>query len=246
MNDMVSAAQSKGIREIAITDHYDPDYPDPNFPFIINFEKYHKAITEAQKIFKGKIKVLRGVEIGIQHGNTLQKCKTAAKAYDYDFILGSFHSTLGQDLYSAYFDHRSVEEGTETYYAYMYDCLRQFNDYDVIGHFNVIDRYASYVADYRPYMDIIEAILKLIITNGKGIEINTSSFRYNMGGVTTPSEAIFKLYQSLGGEIVTIGSDAHYAKHLGYMYDWAVEFMKHNRFRYLTTFEGRKPSFVKL
>ena len=32
MDEMLAGAYAKGIQTLAITDHYDPGYPDPEFP----------------------------------------------------------------------------------------------------------------------------------------------------------------------------------------------------------------------
>ena len=240
LRDMVRAAVTAGIRELAVTDHYDPDYPDRNFPFELDFSAYHKGLEEVGREFSDRIRIVKGIEIGIQHGDTNQKCRETAAAYPYDFIIGSFHCTGGQDLYTEYFKTRSDEAGVAEFYEYVYQGIRDFQDFDVLGHINVIDRYVKQIPDYRPYMEIIEAILKELISLGKGIEINTSSFRYGMNGRTTPSAEILTLYKDLGGEIITYGSDAHRESHLGYKYKEAMEILQHHGFRYLATFRERK------
>ena len=247
MNEMIAAAIKKGVLEIAVTDHYDPDYPDPDYPFGIDFPNYHKKLREAAGAYKSRIKIIKGIEIGIQHGKTLLKCEAAATAFPYDFILGSFHAAYNQDLYTQYFkNNRAVESGFYDFYLYMADCIKEYKNFDVIGHFNVIDRYAGYIPEYAPYMEIIEKILKMLIEDGKGLEFNTSSFRYGMGARTTPSKEILKLYKKLGGEIITIGSDAHKAQDIGYKYHDAVEIIRSYGFQYISTFENRKPAFVRI
>ena len=244
--EMIEEAVRKGIKEIAITDHYDPDYPDSDYPFEITFPRYHKKLLEVSKRYRDRIKVVKGIEIGIQHGKTLAKCERAANAFSYDFILGSFHSAYGQDLYGEYFSKRSVEDGFYDFYIYMEDCLKNYKNFDVLGHFNVVDRYSEYIPDYAPYMDVIGRILKLLIRDGKGLEFNTSSFRYSMGGRTKPSKEILELYRKLGGEIITIGSDAHKTQDIGFKYDTAISILKSHGFDYIATFENRKPTFVKI
>jgi histidinol-phosphatase (PHP family) len=171
----------------------------------------------------------------------------SAKSFDYDFILGSFHCAEGKELYgNAYFENRSVEDAYISFYTYMYDCLKLYKDYDVLGHFNIIDRYAEYVAKPSLYMDIVEAILKLIIDDGKGIEINTSSFRYGMGERTTPAKEILQLYKDLGGTIITAGSDAHKPDDVKFKLDEAYYMMESAGFKYFTTFSQRIPHFIKL
>ena len=246
ISEIIDTAIEKGIKEIAITDHYDPDYPDPDFPFDINFISYHNALLKAEREYKDRIKILKGIEIGIQHGETLIKCEKAANAFPYDIVLGSFHTICGDDLYSNYFTNRNAEEGVRDYYVYMADCLKIYKNFDILGHINVIDRYAGHVPDYSPYMEIIESILRMLIENGKGIETNASGAWYGMGERTMPSKEILKLYKDLGGEIITIGSDAHKVSQIGYGYNAAVESLKSHGFKYICTFEGRKHKFVKI
>lgn len=247
MSDMVESACVKGLKELAITDHYDPDYPDKQYPFDLELDRYNKELRQFEVLYKDRIKIVKGIEIGIQHGSTLEKCSQAAKAFNYDFILGSFHCAHGHELYgNAYFENRTLEDAYLSFYTYMYDCLKVYKDYDVLAHFNIIDRYASYVPKPSLYMDIVEALLKLIIDDGKGIEINTSSFRYGMGERTTPAKEILQLYKDLGGTIITAGSDAHKPEDIGYKLDYAYYMMKSAGFRYFTTFNQRIPSFIAL
>ena len=247
MADMIDSAFKTGIKELAITDHYDPDYPDPNFHFEIDLVAYHKALDEAKETNRNRIKIVKGLEICIQHGDTLKKCTAESHAFDYDFIIGSFHCAEGYEIDTdRFYKNRSAEDSYIAFYTYMHDCLKQYTDYDVIGHFNIIDRYSDRIPDSSIYMGLVEEILRLIISDGKGIEINTSSFRYGMGERTTPAKEIFKLYKDLGGEIVTIGSDAHRMKDIGCKFDYSVEMIKSVGLKYLATFDQRKVNFIKL
>lgn len=247
MSEMIDAACKIGIKEMAITDHYDPEYPDLSIPFDLDFPKYYEALNEAKDAYRDKIKIIKGIEIGIQHGKILEKCKIKANEFDYDFIIGSFHSAEGYQLYrGGFFENRSAEDSYIAFYTYMQDCLDQYQDYDVLGHFNIIDRYSDRIPSPSVYMDLVEDILKKMIDNGKGIEINTSSFRYGMGERTTPAQEILQLYKDLGGEIITIGSDAHKVKDLGYKLDFATDMIKSVGLKYLATFDQRKLSFVTI
>lgn len=247
MLQMVEAGISVGLKEIAITDHFDPDYPDPNWSSDMDFDGYHKQLEETAVACANRIKVIRGIEIGIQHGETLTKCRNAARSYGYDFVIGSFHCAEGIELsQGGFFDHRSVEESTSAFYRYVLSTLKEYDDFDVLGHINVIDRYGAYIPDYSCCNDIVTEILKLLIEKGKGIEINTSSFRYGMDTHTTPTDEILALYRSLGGEIITIGSDAHSPRHVGYKLSWALEKMRQMGFRYLTTFDQRIPRYLSI
>lgn len=247
MKEMIEAACKMGIKEMAITDHYDPDYPDLEFPFELDFSGYHKALNDMKESYKGRIKLLKGIEIGVQAGSTMEKCKLRANDFDYDFIIGSFHCAEGHALYgTSFFENRSAEDSYIASYTNMRDCLLKYKDYDVLGHFNIIDRYTDRIPSSAVYMELVEEILKIIIADGKGIEINTSSFRYGMGERTTPPQEVLQLFNDLGGEIITIGSDAHRTKDIGYRFDFATEMIKSVGLKYLATFDQRKLNFVKL
>ena len=246
MKSIIDAGVQQGLKGIAITDHYDPDYPTPEFQFTPDFPAYQREMEELKETYRDKIGVILGIEIGIQHGKTLDKCKNAATEYPYDFILGSFHCAHGKDLYVDYYNDWSIEEAYHGFYQYMVDCLDDYQAFDVLGHINIIDRYTSRIPSYGPYMEKIEAILRLLVDRGKGLEINTSSFRYNLGDITTPSKEILSLYKEVGGEIITLGSDAHSPRHVGYKLDWAENFAKSQGFRYYAHYKNRLPIFEKI
>lgn len=82
------------------------------------------------------------------------------------------------------------------------------------GHLDYIARYIpanSYTYDWHDFNDLICIILKTIIEQGKGIEINTAGLKYGMPE-PNPCLDIVKIYHDLGGEIITVGSDAHEVK----------------------------------
>ena len=247
MKQMAEAAASLGLSEIVVTDHYDPDYPLPDWTVNVDFASYIKKIDETALLFRNRINVKKGIEIGIQHGETLKKCSSAANSGDYDFIIGSFHCAEGFELSCGdFFEGRSAADAIAAFYRYNILCLSSYNDFDVLGHINVIDRYAPELPDPDSNRDLLEELLTLIIEKGKGIEINTSSFRYGMGDHTTPTEQILRLYKKLGGEIITVGSDAHRPQDVGYAIDWAYDKLRGLGYRYVTTFCEREPSFNKL
>ena len=85
----------------------------------------------------------------------------------------------------------------------------------------------------------------MVIADGKGIEINTSSHRYGLKDLT-PSVDILRLYRELGGRILTIGSDSHRKEHLGaYIID-TMEEAKKLGFEEIYTFDQMRPIAHKL
>ena len=68
VEEMLKSAADQGIRTLAVTDHYDPGYPDPEFPFTIDFEKYQETMLKAREEYKGTMDIMIGLEVGIMEG----------------------------------------------------------------------------------------------------------------------------------------------------------------------------------
>ncbi len=245
MDQMIQSAIDKGIRELAITDHFDPGYPEAEYPFILDFPRYHRALDQAKETYQGKINICKGIEIGIMEGQ-YQPAHQAIESYPYDFVIGSFHCLRDVELHSL--DVSTVDQVQlgHDFYHYILNCLHKYDNYDVLGHFTLIDRYIGQPAlDYTPYMDEIGTILKRIIDQGKGLEINTSHHRYQTG-LPLPRREILEYYFHLGGRIITFGSDAHEPQRLGDHFHEAVSMARDIGFTHFARYTRRVPSFHSL
>lgn len=87
--------------------------------------------------------------------------------------------------------------------------------------------------------------LKIVIGDGKGIKVNTSSHRYGLTD-SMPSAELLKLYKDLGGSIVTIGTDSHTPTHLGMYIEEAKSLLKSLGFQNFCTYEKMQPIFYSL
>ena len=124
--------------------------------------------------------------------------------------------------------------------------MKRFDDYQVLGHLDMIKRYDEQgVYPDETCMDVIDAILKLAIEKGKGIELNTSYHRYGLAD-STPSHMILKRYRELGGLIVTIGSDSHDAAQVGAYIEEGKQVLRACGFSSFCTFEKGQPLFHAL
>ena len=110
---------------------------------------------------------------------------------------------------------RTQQEYNERYYEEMLQVIQTYKNYSVLGHMDLITRYdENGVYPFEKVESIISEILRIVIEDGKGIELNTSYHRYGLKDAT-PSMNILKRYRELGGDIITIGSDSHSAGQLG-------------------------------
>lgn len=249
MEDMVLKAIELDLTTICFTDHMDYDFPVYNgLTFLFDPEDYMKELSKLKEKYKDKIKILKGIELGLQpHLN--DKYRALLTKYDFDFAIGSSHLAYGVDPYQkTYWESRTKEKGIEDYFKSIIENVKNIRDFDVYGHLDYAVRYApeqNKDYSYKKYKSLIDTMLTTIIEAGKGIELNTSGYKYGLGQ-PHPHDDIIKRYKELGGEIITIGSDAHKTEHLAYDFKKAKELLLSLGYRYYTIFEKRKPIFMKL
>lgn len=252
LGHMVHGAVARGMDTICFTDHNDPSFPYPCEEeigmFDLDTDRYMDCLLQTADLYKDKITIRRGVEIGIQT-HIYKKLNDYVQKYPFDFVIGSSHLCLGMDpYYPAFWEGRSLKDGLNVYFEDIRQNVHSYNNYDVYGHLDYIVRYApGKNKDFRfaDYSDILEDILKTIIQNGKGIEVNSAEFRQGLGA-PNPCAEILKLYRSLGGEILTTGSDAHKPEDIAADFDRVEALIKSCGFKYYTVFKDRKPEFIKL
>ncbi len=250
MESMVESAISLGLKEITFTEHMDLDFiyedGEPEGFFEVDTDSYMKKLMECREKYSDNIRINFGIELGMQtHIN--EKNLAYAKKYPFDFIIASSHLAEGMDPYlKNYWDGRNKTEAWHAYFAYIYDVVSSYNDFDSYGHLDYVLRYGpggkeGFVFD--EYKEDIDLILKQIISMGKGIETNTSGYYYKMGG-PHPCREILSRYKELGGEILTIGSDAHKPDNMAQYFNEAEELLKECGFTHYCIFHARKPEFI--
>ncbi len=252
LNDIIDKAISLGMEKICITDHHDIDYPidEYGYNFQLDTEGYITAVKNYQELYKNKIDIRLGIELGLMSQISDKINAYTNKYSDFDFIIGSSHLVNGVDpYYPAYYEGKSEESAIREYFESIYENVISIDDFSVYGHLDYIIRYcphgeaAFHFADYK---DIFEAIFKALIQKGKGIEINTGSL-YKKMSYAHPHRDILKLYKEMGGEIITVGSDAHKPEFIGYEFETvARDMLKSLGYKYFCTFKNMEPEFNPL
>jgi histidinol-phosphatase (PHP family) len=249
MEEACRQAVSLELKEVAVTDHMDIDLPDNEKAFQIkDMNQYISELERIREDFKGRLKVKKGIEIGLQDW-TLEMAADLTVKYPFDFVIASVHLVNGEDPYfRTYFHTRDKIKSYTDYYHTILDLLKDYDNFNVLGHLDYFRRYSPYEykpQDYRIGLDLTEAILRLLVQKGKGIELNTAGFRHS-SNQPHPHPEVLKWFRELGGEIVTIGSDAHNAAFIGYEYKRAVECLKYAGFDYVAAFSEMKPEFIRI
>lgn len=252
MEHMVERAIQLGLSKICFTDHMDYDYPlVSNLNFIFNPAEYFKKTNELKQHYYNKIEILTGIELGLQP-HLSDKLDELVRSYPFDFIIGSSHVVDHMDPYfPEYWSNKSFKEGIYRYFESILENCKAFQNFHVYGHLDYIIRYVPGQKElnldysYCDYADLLDEVLKVIITNGKGIEVNSAGLKYGIG-YAHPKIEVLKRYRELGGELLTIGSDAHKPEHLAYDFHIIPDLLKAAGFNYYAVFVQGKPVFEKL
>ena len=259
MEQQIEAGISAGLKIMCFTEHMDKDWPkddgikkggaprDKDI-FLLDTDAYYKHCMECRDKYSGRIDIRFGVEYGFQPHLAEHNREYAAK-YPFDFIIGSQHLMNGADVYyPENFADMSDREAFHAYFESELESICLFDEYDVFGHLDYIVRYGINKNEdyfYSDHAEVIEEILKQLIKRGKGIEINTAGFR-KLGNEPNPCVEILRLYYELGGEIITIGSDAHRPESVAYGLERAGELLRGIGYTHYCVFRERSPEFLSL
>lgn len=252
MEDMILKGIQLGLTHMCFTEHMDPDFPYPNPEeegmFELNTDSYLYELARLKEKYASQIQLLFGVELGVQP-HLRRELSIYAKSYDFDFIIASSHLCNKKDpYYPSFYEGRSDEEAYREYFLSILDNLRAFGNFDVYGHLDYVVRYGKNKdADYcyDKYKDIFDRILETLMEKEKGLELNTGAIGYGLKELN-PCTELLRRYRKLGGELITVGSDAHDPQSVARGFDRAAQILTDCGFRYYATFEKRTPEFHRI
>lgn len=248
MVNIVEAAIRAGLDEICFTDHLDFTYPAAELLNPLDFGDYLNSIERVKQLYDDRLRINRGIEIGIGEAYA-ERIAGILGAFDFDFVIGSFHDYKGIDIY--YPDFWQDKDKHTAHRLCLEETLRAVpavEGFHVLGHLDYMMRYGPYrdkSMDYSDHAEIIDEILRTLISLGKGIEVNTSGYKYGLGN-PHPAPKIVRRYRELGGEIITVGSDAHSMEHVGSRYDDAIAIIEEAGFKHITVFRKGKPCQIDI
>lgn len=241
-HDHVRKAIQMGLAEICFTDHYDVDYPGQDFT--MNLENYYQYMLQLKKQYEDQIKIKIGIEMGLDPIHA-KKINRLIRACPFDFVIGSIHAVRDTEFFAPgdFFNGLSKEEAHHRYFEQAVACIKTFDNINVFGHYDYIERYGPYSnnqVDLSKYTDLIEQFLDILIHKGIGLEVNTSGFNLAFRQQGFPQKSILELYYHKGGRIITIGSDAHTSDRVGEHVDDVIKLLKVIGFNDVTTFTNQK------
>lgn len=257
MEAVVRDAIKIGLDEICFTDHVDYGIKDDRgsgleirysggYPCLnVDYPRYFEKLARVRALYADRITVKAGLECGVQT-HTIPQFNALFEKYEMDFALLSIHQVDNMEFWTGDFQRgKTQREYNERYYGEMLNVVKSYTNYSVLAHMDLIVRHEEHAYPFRLTEPFIREILKLVISGGKGIELNTSFHRYGLSG-SMPSADILKLYREMGGDIVTVGSDTHRPAHLGAYITEGMEILKDLGFGYFCTFDKMRPVYHKL
>lgn len=248
----IQSAIDHNLAEICLTDHYEPAYPGLPL-WQVDLSARAKALQNpALAPLMEQIMVREGAEIGLLdlsgYGEEIHQLVTENQL---DFVIASCHLCQGEDpYYPGFFSGKTRGEAFSLYLTELSHLVEHTispEDFSVVGHIDFPTKgcpYGDKMLRYTDAPEALDSLFRYLIDHGKGLEINTSIFRAI--GKDTLDMAWLKRYRALGGEIVTIGSDAHKPQDVGYGQEAAAELLKEAGFSYLATFTRMEPIFHKI
>lgn len=262
INAMIERAIELDLAAYAVTDHCECStwYPEDHytntelfdyFNYSEDFSRSIEAITALKEKYGRKIDLICGTELG-QATQDIAVADQVAADDRLDFIIGSLHQVSGEkDFY--YMDYKNMTESQilallEKYFKEVHE-LCKWGKFDVLGHLTYCLRYMKRRCGIDPdiscFDEIIAESFRELIAKDKGIEINTSGIRQGFGD-TFPSLKYVKMFRDLGGELITIGSDAHKVTDLGKNIADGTEIARAAGYDRICYFKKHKPYFVEI
>lgn len=246
LEDQCRRAIALEIPEICITDHADWTAGDIGVGYY-EPDAFMQEVERCRYLFEDQLRLKAGVEIGEWH-TFPGEAATLADSYPFDFIIGSLHWVEGGlVLEEGYFSGRNERDAYERYFGELLTMVQQ-GGFDVIGHIDCpkragFDVYGHFHSEH--FEGPMREVLRAAIERGIGIELNTGTARRRIGRFS-PEVEVLRWYREMGGEILTVGSDAHRPESMAYRFDDAREMLEEAGFTAITCFDLRQPYFVDL
>ena len=247
--EQAEAALAAGVQELCVTDHWNLlDQQGNRLPTVYDWS----APLEQYRAVRSRLPEELEVRLGIEVGNGVldpAAVDASLELPELDFAIGSLHSQSaaagGRGIFTAARACVCREDGVAIIDDYM-DMLEELvrtDGFDVLGHVIYPLRYIppEYGLDLHPWWDRLAEVLRTVIRQGRGIEMNTSA-----GTTVEQWRDVLALYPDLGGEVLTLGSDAHQSRSIAAAFPQALELIRCVGLRYLCVYRRRTPLFCKL
>ena len=247
LSDMARAAINAGLREFCVTDHCDLLSLDGDPMTAFDWPAAQEQYRAVKAALGDKLTLRLGLELGsTPYGPDTARSILAGGGDGLDFVLGSLHNWIGAegniDLGFSKFSGNPAlaRRAVECALTHTWTLVTKYSDcYDSLAHINYPVRYIrrdGIELSLDDYEDRVRAIFTEVAKTDHALEVNT---RRGQDLDVWPS--LLRWFRECGGELVTVGSDAHRPEGVAKGIPEALELLKAAGFDRVTTFAGRKP-----
>jgi histidinol-phosphatase (PHP family) len=227
------------IEELVFTEHL--DVGDPGQIPLLDLKAYRENLQLARLSYPD-LSIGIGLELGVHEGN-LAETQHYIAPYEWDFLILSLHQIKDMGccnpMLMQFCDSSTL---LENYWNALLYITHHMTPFHVLGHIDYLLRYqAISEEEFLSWNDAMEALLKKLIEQGQGIEINAKGIQ-SLGRPHPPLK-ILKRFREMGGEIVTLGSDAHSTKSLSQHYEVMLDYLRAAGFKYFARRNFAKKEF---
>ena len=243
------AAVAAGLGGICFSDHCDHYVPPMKASFenlvpeYFDVAEQQAEISRVQSLIGDRLHILKGIEIGM-YEECHDQIRKVLEENSFDQVLASVHYIEQTDpYYGGYYEGKDWKQAYGGYLETIYSEMTWLRDFDIMGHYDYIVRYASYPVTsirYRDFSDIFDEMFRYLIQEGKALEINTKSYEGHRGRMVELDNDVLLRYREMGGEIVSLGSDSHEPSRVGAGFTRHAAFLKSLGFRWTAHYESRR------
>ena len=243
------AAVAAGLGGLCFSDHCDHYVPPMKASFenlvpeYFDVAEQQAEISRVQSLIGDRLHILKGIEIGM-YEECHEQIRKVLEENSFDQVLASVHYIEQTDpYYGGYYEGKDWRQAYGGYLETIYREMTWLRDFDIMGHYDYIVRYASYPVTsirYRDFSDIFDEMFRYLIQEGKALEINTKSYEGHRGRMVELDNNVLLRYREMGGEIVSLGSDSHEPSRVGAGFARHAAFLKSLGFRWTAHYESRR------
>lgn len=260
--EMMQAATAQGLIGIAATDHYDIGSMTPyGVEWVMDLPAYYEEMYPQRRLPSERQPgdppgFLYGIEVGY-----LPEYKDRLRAliadYPWDIVIMSLHVINGYDpFHSPEKVYRpSLSDTYREILLSITESAAEMPEANIIGHYDYFARYAPQDRPkmlYRHAPQEFDDLFRLMIRNNQALEINTGTIwkLQQARGYTLeeamPDAEVLHRYLELGGDLISLSSDAHYASNVGRLIPETCAWLLKQGITGYAWFESGKPFHGRL
>ncbi len=242
LDEICKGAIAAGLAEIMVTDHYEMFTDAYGCPAWRpgHLDQCRDSVEKCRELFDGQLYVGFGIELGQWHLQP-EDAARVTREYPFDFVIASNHKMDDVDLKFLNYGEMDRKLLRRKYLEGLLQ-IAMCGDFDCLGHLDLIKRYAAgqgFSIRAEDEEELTRTILETLVKRGKGLELNTSGLRQSVKEMF-PSRTILEWYREEGGEIITVGSDAHCRPDVAAGFSMAEAMLTAVGFREISCFRKRR------